>query len=292
MTQRMRAMLIPIALAVTLLLGSCSPLPDPPVQTATPTSTGDLVKPILAPYQPYRVGQYCPDVTSSYPQQDFAHANAAIADWIDQAVAPNQGGLVVYVNLINSNSFDPTSTVLTIVVPPFPADPARPEQLAAPTPTGNYITDNNNKDKVQQENQKLFNTWQQTLKERHQQLAQLRKAVHAQTNKLRALHPPIDNVSTDIYGCVKRASLRFQGLSGKKILLLATDLGNNTWQEWTPSFPLTGANVEVIWHYCSDAPTCDANDGDWQRTFAQAGAARVALFDPARSLTIPNPFVQ
>lgn len=293
MKQYVKATVPLILLLATLLLESCGSLglPDPPTQTkATPISS--IEQPIEMAHQPYRVVQYCADITSSYPRKDFQEANNAVANWIDQAVEPNESGLVVYVNLINSNSFDPSSTVLTIIVPPFPADTPRPEQLPPPKPTGNYMLDAQNKDTVRHENADLFNAWQQTLKEHHRKLVQLRQAIKVQTDMLRALNPSLDTVSTDEFGCVKRASLRFQNIAGRKILLLATDLENNTWQEWTPEYPLVGGRVEVIWHYCLNAPECDENESNWQHTFTQAGAVSIAMYDPARSLTISNPFLQ
>lgn len=283
---RMRLILVFLCLGC-LLLSSCDgPLPGAPDTTATPAS---VIAPIDTPHQPYEVVQFCNDTTSSVAYANFLAANKQVADWIDQAVQPNEDGKVVYVTLINSNSFAPESTVLTIIIPPIPPDPPKPVPQATPTPTGDNIGDPQKRHAVEQANAQALQQWQQELAMNHQKLAQVRQAVKHQTDQLRNLQAPLDDVSTDIFGCVKRASLRFQDVHGNKLLLIASDLFNNTWQEWTPDYPLSGARVAVVFHYCPDAPSCDANDANWRHIFLAAGASGVALYDPNESLTLPNP---
>lgn len=269
------------------LLAACDGiLPGAPNQAPTP---GPSIAPIDVPHQPYRVVQYCPDTSKSVPEMVFHDSNNKVADWIDQAVQPNSEGLLLYANLITANSFAPRSTVLQITIPPLPPDPPKPVPQAMPTPTGDNVADAQARHRIEEQNTQAIQEWQQQLAKNHERLAQVRGQVRQQTDHLRGLNDPGAD-HTDVFGCVKRGSLRFQGINGKTLLLLATDLINTTWQEWTPDYPLPNTQVDVIFHYCSDAPTCDANDANWRQTFLHAGASVVAMYDPAESMTLPNPF--
>src|SRR5438128_811954 len=62
-------------------------------------------QPILAPYQPHRTIDVWLDDTGSYPRGYFTQAKSAIAATIDQAVQVNSGGMVVFINIITSNSW-------------------------------------------------------------------------------------------------------------------------------------------------------------------------------------------
>lgn len=287
---RQRGITILLALLplMTLLLSSCSIVPGAGVKPGAP-SPG--IQPVLVAHQSYRVVTACLDISSSYPRQDFDSAKKAIADGIDAAVQPNEDGMLVYVNWITSNSWDPSSTVTTIRIPPLPADPATPVLQPLPTPAGNPYADAEATKQVNAANAKLMKDYEQLLIQQHAKLSQVQAQVRVQTNRLRTLNPTVDTVSSDMYGCFERASERFQGVGDVKYLLAATDLENSEWSQWIQGgVQLSGVHVRLDWFYCADAPRCAGIMRGWRDVFTQAGATDIRFSDPAQSQALPRLF--
>src|SRR5436305_424214 len=73
--------------------------------------------------------QYCVDDTGSYPREDFHGANQLVAQNFLAAVAANSDGVTLYATLINSQTFDPASTLDPFQIPVTAAYPALPAPI-------------------------------------------------------------------------------------------------------------------------------------------------------------------
>jgi hypothetical protein len=283
-------MLLP--LLALLFFSSCSVLL--PGTDLKPASTPPIVaiQPIQAPYQAYRTIAIGLDISGSYPRFVFEQAKRGVADSIDGLVQPNEDGATVYTSWITENSFSPDSAAIPpIVIPALPADPAMPVLKPAPTPTGDPYQDAQAAKAVKAENARTMANYSALLKQNHAQLARVRSQVKRQTDTLARLEPPVDTISTDIYGFVERASQRLQGTQGTAFLVLATDLDNNDLsQQVQGSMHLKNVRVRVIFHYCQNAPECERNDAKWQQVFQQAGVHDIRFLDPGQSLAVPSLF--
>src|SRR6266851_8792034 len=162
-------------------------------------------QPIVTAYQPYRVVQVCLDTPPLSPAQYFHAAAAIVADRIDELATVNQGGLVVYVSLIEHDSLQ--TSVLSITVPPVPADAQKPVLQATPDASSyqNPYDLAGAVDRVNKANAALLNRWQESLRQSHQALALIRSGVKKQTDRLRGLSVPYDNTGADVYGCLDLA---------------------------------------------------------------------------------------
>jgi hypothetical protein len=283
-------MLLP--LLTPLFFSSCSvllpgtglkPAATPPVIT---------IQPIQALHQAYRTIAIGLDISGSYPRPVFEQAKRAVADSIERLVQPNEDGATVYVNWITSNSWSPDSAAIPpIVIPALPTDPAMPALRPAPTPTGDPYQDAQAAKAVKAENARTLANYSALLQQNHTQLALVRSLVKRQTDTLRRLEPPIDTISTDIYGFVERASQRLQGTQGTAFLVLASDLDNNNLsQQVQGGMHLKHVRVRIIFHYCQNAPECARIDAQWQQVFQQAGSTDIRFLDPGQSLAVPSLF--
>ncbi|GAC1458831.1 MAG: hypothetical protein PVSMB4_18300 [Ktedonobacterales bacterium] len=121
------------------------------------------------------------------------------------------------------------------------------------------------------------------------QMAQVRAKVNDQTSRMRVLAPPVDDVATDLWGCIARASERLSSASGTKHLIIASDMENNTLREWTASHPLPGVHVLLLDYVCVEAAACAAKTAAWKEILMRAGATSFQAYDPSQ---LPaNPFI-
>jgi hypothetical protein len=283
-------MLLP--LLALLIFSSCSVLlPGAHLKPAAAPSVV-TIQPIQAPHQAYSTIAVGLDISGSYPRFVFEQAKRGVADSIDRLIQPNMDGATVYVNWITDNSWSPNSTAIPpIVIPSLRADPAMPVLKPVPTPTGDPYQDAQAAKRVKAENARTLANYSALLKQNHAHLALVRSLVKRQTDTLRRLEPPVDTISTDIYGFVERASQRLQGTQGTAFLVLASDLDNNNLsQRVQGDMHLKHVRVRVIFHYCQNAPECESNDSQWQQVFQQAGSTDIRFLDPGQSLATPNLF--
>jgi len=241
-------------------------------------------QPIITPHVGYRVVQGCLDVTGSYPRDDFNQAKQAIADAADSSVVPNTDGLTVYTGLIEANSWQEENTPL-IEVPKIAADPAPPVMLPPPTPTGDPFTDGKGLANVHASNAQAQAHYQDVLKKQHAELARIRALVHVQTNRLRTYVPPSAG-STDVFGCIERAAKRLQGVRADRLVLVASDLQNNSMAEYVSGLDLAGVRVKVFYHYCADAALCESTDA-WFVNLCRHAGASITFFDVEESKALP-----
>lgn len=238
-------------------------------------------QPIDAPPQPFRIVQVCLDTPPLYAERYFRAAANAIADRIVASIAPNFGGMVVYVTRISSNSFE--DEPLSFAIPAFGPDPQKPQ----PPQTHGGFGDAEAKAAYQDQ----LAQWQRDLVDHHRKLTELRRWVAQQATKLRTLSDPYDQAGSDIWGCLATASMHFQQQAqGERYLLIASAMVNTTTLQQTQSLSLSGVTVEVMWRPCQVAVSCQASDGQWRQVFQRAGARQVWFRDPAESDVIKPQF--
>lgn len=272
-----------LALALCIIVASLGVVfHQPIIQLVTtglakaPTSTAmNVTNP---PYRPLETVQYEIDGPPNYPTAIAIQSNIAVANAVDALVTANQGGAHVFVSYIDSRSFE--HNALTITVPAIAAVPLLPSK---PTSTDPFkqatLTKQYNKDYV---------AWQAVYAAWLKHLANVKAAVHVQTNSLRTLKPRFDNNGSSIWGGLDTASLNFQGVSGKKVLLLASTMIDNQAQPIPIGFSLKAVAAAIIYHNClSSASACAANDSYWKQTMLHFGASSVVFSTVQQSQAYP-----
>jgi hypothetical protein len=189
---------------------------------------------------------------------------------------------------------------MVITVPALPADPVHSTAVLAnaastsnnpfdaPTATAQAIYAQT---ALSERQKQLDEQYKQALQAHEVLIAQARVYVKRETDELRSLKPAIENVSSDIAGCLQVASDRFNKVSGKKFLIIASDLERTGTQQITSKHQLPGVKVVVMDFPCTDANACQENETYWQGTFQQAHVASVQFYDPAESETLNNVFL-
>lgn len=272
-----------LTLVAALLLNSgCGSTPSASASSVT-------LQPIRAPYRPLTTVVYCSDTTASYDRQLLWQADTLMADLLDAAIQPNADQLTAYITWLDGSPFAPNATPLVIQIPALPAQPALPQLVPTPAPSGDPYADANKRIVVERENAATQRAYQQALAHQNAQLEQVRRAVHQQTEPLRKLRPPIA-YSTSVYGCLALASERFAQVSGDKYLVIASDLQNTTLRDYVAPRTLAfqGVKIRVVFLQCVSAPECRATTAYWRGVFEAAGAQNrdVAFYDPSTSRTL------
>src|SRR5207248_1450754 len=101
----------------------------------------------------------------------------------------------------------------------------------------------------------------------HKQLAAVQAQVRISTEKLRHLIPPVDDIADDVFGCLFDASRHFATTQGKKVLVIASAMENNTRVNDIGSLSLSGVAVQVIWFRCTTASACQETMTHWTAVF-------------------------
>jgi uncharacterized coiled-coil protein SlyX len=276
-----------ILLAVLLLASCDAGLSSTAGASITPAPT------MTSAHRDKTTIQYCVDDTGSYPRDDFHGANQLIAQNLVNAVVPNSDGLTLYATLINSKTFDSSSTLDPFQIPTIAPYPSLPTPI--PTPTeGNPISYAKEKQAAQAKNDDAIRAYNDQLANTKKQVDDLKKQVAADTNRLVNLNPPVDRNATSVWGCLQLARTRFQQNPGAHYLVIASDMENNTSVDYTADFQrskgLDGVNVAVVYFYCSNARSCQNTTAQWQSIFTSSGAASVKFSDPAQSTSLKNLF--
>ncbi|HVB23831.1 MAG TPA: hypothetical protein VNG51_17980 [Ktedonobacteraceae bacterium] len=260
---------IPIVLLVVVLgVAFGRPLYDYLMGQLTPPQPAPPLVVSNPPYRPLIVGQFCIDGPSWYPASIARQAQVSVADSIDSLVTANSGGVHLFVSYIDSRSFQ--HQALTLNVPPVPAAPLPPvkPQLSDAYKQAAALT----------QYKKDYAAWQGTYGLWQKGLAITQSQVEQQTDALRSLPAHVDNTGASTWGCLFTASQNFQGVNGKKVLLIASPLMQNTNDLVPTGFTLAGTQVEVIFHNCvTSASVCAQNDANWRRTFMHYGALSVSF---------------
>jgi hypothetical protein len=237
--------------------------------------------------------QYCVDDTGSYPRDDFRGANQLIAQSLIDAVTPNSDGLILYATLINSKTFDSSSTLDPFQIPATAAYPTLPTPLLTPT-EGNPISYAKEKQAAQAKNDDAITAYNDQVAAVRKQLDDLKQQVSADATRLVNLNPAVDHTATSVWGCLQLARTRFQQHPGTHYLVIASDLENNTSVDYTADFQgmraLDGVHVAIVYYYCATASGCQTKTAQWQSIFARSGAASVTFTDPAQSKPLTTLF--
>ena len=268
--------------AALLFASSCASAP-------AASATRVPLQPIRAPYRPLTTVVYCGDTTASYDRQLLWQADAKMADLLDAAIQPNADQLTAYITWLDGSPFASNATPLVIQIPALPAQPAPPQLIPTPAPSGDPYADANKRIVVERENAAAQRAYQQALAHQYAQLDQVRRDVYQQTEPLRHLRPPIAD-STSVYGCLALASERFAQVSGDKYLVIASDLQNTTLRDYVAPHTLAfqGVKIRVVFLQCVSAPECRATTAYWRGVFEAAGAQDhdLAFYDPSTSRTL------
>jgi hypothetical protein len=198
--------------------------------TAVPTSTNTHREKVLI--------QYGADGTGSYLLDNFRGANQLIVQSLINSVAANSDGLTLYATLINSKTFDSSSTLDPFQIPAIAAYPALP----TPLPTeGNPISYAKEKQAAQAKNDVAITAYNNQMATAKKQLGELKQQVSADAIRLVNLNPAVDHTATSVWGCLQLARTRFQQNPGTQYLVIASDLENTTWVDYTADFQETRA---------------------------------------------------
>ncbi len=239
--------------------------------------------------------QFCNDDTGSYPRNYFVGASKLMASSLVETVTANQQGVTLFATAITHNTFDPSNTLSpAFTTPSIPAYSLTP----TPVPTlrlSDPFTDPPIETAIANKTAQGIVTYNTSVTALDQTIAKAKSTVAADTKRLTAWNPPVDYTGTSILGCFKLAAERFQGISGTKMIYIASDLENTTDIDYTQSFvtshSLAGVIVHVIFFYNTDAAQAQQKKSQWCPYLKSAGAKAVVFNDPASSPYLSDVFV-
>ena len=245
-----------------LLLCGCGK-PNPP---SSPTITNPQYRPLFAM-----------DVEiDTPPLYNLGHRVAlAVADKIDaMATRINSGGMLIFVCLISSHSFEDCPVNFTT-----PAIPS----FATPPPAPHCGNDPYACSQLKQAYQKALASWQVIHAHQLNNVVQVRTWVRTQTDTIRSLPFRYDDTGSDILGGLATAAQNLQGMKAAKYLLLASDLVSTTTLQNVGQFSLSGIQVEAIFRTCTDNKSCQQSNSYWLSVVRNAGALSFHTYSPAQS---------
>ncbi len=241
-----------------------------PVVSSWITSSPQPTQPTVTnpPYRPSLTIVYLVDTPPNYPIETAIQADKAVADAVDSLVTANQGGVHLIAGYIDSTSFE--HYALTIKVPAVSATPVPP---VCPT-----FSDPYKQAQAKKVCKKQFPIWQKAYDAWQKNFASVKAHVHQETQGLRNLKPRFDNTGSSTWGGLFSAARDFQGVSGNKILLIASALIQNRDDPIPSGFTLSSVRVSVIFHNCiTSASACAANEAKWRQIFKRYGARSVSF---------------
>lgn len=262
--------------AASLLLVACGSTVTKMEITPLPT--------LDAPARPHTLVQYCVDDTGSYDRSYFHQANDLVAQNLINAVQANSDELTLYATAITSDTARSENTLPAFVIP---ATGKAPPLALTPTPTpGDPDSFNAGavRTKIEDANATQTVSYNQQMATYVKSLQSVQDKVKSDTARLHNWNPKVDSSATSVFGCLALAQQRFQGASGKKYLIIASDMGNNTCVDCV-SLKLSGVSVHVIYFASSNAVEAQQKQDYWQGVFTQAGvsASDLKFDDPASS---------
>ena len=212
----------------------------------------------------------CLDRSSSYnPSFALTQARATLARQV--AAIPRATGSraqVIYLSTISDNSYDPRELRATIQIPAVPPQPAPPNTTTL------------NQDALA----KQLLHYQHAVVTYRAALAAAQHAARAGAHTILTIPMPPEGYSTDVFGCLQRASdLHVQRL------IIASDLDENGQQQVALHHSLRGVIIQVIDFLCgqadghgNEARACEARKAYWNRVFARSGTTNVQYFTPGQ----------
>ncbi len=218
---------------------------NPQGNIPTPTAT--------LPFHPEYV-EFRPDTP---PFFTFGHQAALkMAALLDASVQFGSNGIVFHCSYISSRSyFDQCASFVIQAVSPLPASPPPPHY------TGDAFKDA----KLRSDYQKALASWGNAVKVVQAQLDMIRARAHQEIAQLAAMKFPFDDKASDPASGISLASVHFQGVSGKKVLILASTMIQNVPLQNAGTINLQGVDVKLIYYDCilPTAAACQANLAFW-----------------------------
>lgn len=234
---------------VVLLAGGCQGVDD--LTARVSGLAGGRSDPAPAPALPDAVPSTvvaCLDVSGSVPEPVRRAMFDRIADEVAGLGRPGFEGARVVLRLVTDRdlSHRPEATLLTVDLPavPEPLDPPDREAnpLAYQEALAAHLSDSALRD--------------QEIEEARQRMAEA-------ADRVRALAPPVAQ-STDIGGCVLRASEILANAEGPRRFVLISDLVETGRTEVGATTPLPGVRVRVVMHCILSAVECQQQRSEWQ----------------------------
>lgn len=258
----------------------------PPPAASVPTTK--MLTPISMPYQPPTTAVGCFDPSFTNPYGVILEALQFWADALDGAVRPNTGPITTYLLTINRQTYASARSAVVVQIPAIAAQEPVPRLQPYPPASNDPYADALKRAKIRQANAHTLAAYQHTLAQQDLELAHVRQAVKAQTNTIRRLRPSIDYQAASVYGCVAKASEWFAETPGRPLLVIASDLRNDTWVDYVPpqALALRGAVVRIVFFSCQAAPLCQRRQAAWTQYLLAAGASSVEFYDVAASRTL------
>lgn len=221
--------------------------------------------------QPLAPVEYiCVDRTASYnPSTALTEAKVTLATAI--AGIPRDTGSrahIITIQTISDNSYDPVELRATIQIPAVPRKPTPPN------------TNTIDQDMLLAQ----LAAYRRATKAYRSALSSARHAASIGAHDIRTLPSPWEDRSTDVWGCIQRASE-----AGITTLVIASDMDQNGQQQQALHHSLRGVPVHIIDFRCGEsqghgnkARVCEARKAYWNRAFARSGTTTVRWTFPGQ----------
>lgn len=260
--------------AITIALFAIAALARPQHTSAHSASFGQpgaTRRHSLTAAQPLVPVEYiCVDRTASYnPSPALTEAKVTLATAI--AGIPRDTGSrahIITIQTISDNSYDPAELRATIQIPAVHRKPAPPN------------TNTIDQDVLLAQ----LAAYRRATKAYRSALSSARQAASIGAQAIRSLPLPWEDRSTDVWGCIQRASE-----AGITTLVVASDMDQNGQQQQAPHHSLRGVAVHIIDFRCgqaqshgNEAKVCGARKAYWNRAFARSGTTNVRWTFPGQ----------
>jgi hypothetical protein len=209
------------------------------------------------------------DITGSVPTVFFRSALDLMAAAVTASVAQGQGRLTVYVRAIAHDSFDQSAALATVTVPAVsrlapPPPPCNPYDSSCPAARSRAIV-----------------AAKRALAVR---LAAAEAAAASAERTIEQLSPAMDETYTDVVGGIAKGAQLLSGVTGRRILVIASDLIQQGPTGGIPALNLNGVVVLLMQscHTGETAASCEYLWSMWRAALLQAGASRVLGIDPSQ----------
>lgn len=253
--------------------------------------------PVNDPPRPLVTVQFCNDVGTSYPSQDFKNANALVAKSLKNAVVANQAGVDLYATAMDHDPLATTNTLAPFIIPATMAYPPTPTLI--PTSTNNNLFSKNaTQTAIANSNNSGVIHYNQTVTAAQNALGTPQAQVAQDTQRLTTWSPPSDSAPSSVWGCMQLANNNFKNQTGIKLLWIASNLDNMTTAcgdctaALTNRQGLAGVIVHVIYFASASGSEDHTKRTFWCPLFRQAGVKAVVFSTEPQSGTISNLLTQ
>ena len=239
------------------------------------------VNPIPPPDPAFALPMLLDVVIDGPPDENTSIAHKMLqelSDAINGRCHENAGELVVYSHFITSHSY--LADGVSFTVPAIAKFPPPPVKKHSDYPYKQSVYD--------QEYQKDFPAWQQTIVQLQKQVAATCATVKQETHVLATQAIPYDDKGSDVQSALLESSHHLEGVTGmKKLLVLIASLFSTTSQQETGPFTLTGVSVLFMGRTCltiqGTPANCQQTMDNWSHYLTRNGATKIVDSDPQTS---------